>query len=167
MISRADIQQNLTEINNLYQKSTNSKEALYYSKLALIELCGWIEESIDELIFECANRNLVVSNNLDFVEKDIVGLTYGFEYNKHFRAMLMRIIGIINLEKLEQKVDPIKFHIMKSALGTLAISRNKAAHKYIHGTTTSIDAPSATSGHFQHVYDGLEDLDNCICKAGL
>lgn len=167
MISRVDIQQNFTEINNLYQQSTNSKEALYYSKLALIELCGRIEESIDELMLACANRNLSVSNNRDFVENEIIGLTYGFEYNKHIRGMFMRIIGIINLEKLEKTVDPIKFHLMKSALGTLAISRNKAAHKYINGTTASIDAPSTTDRNFQYVYDGLEDIDNCISRIGL
>ncbi len=135
---------------------------MYYSKLALIELCGWIEVTMDKIVKYCASRHLSEDKNLDSVEKRVIGQTYGFAYGPHFRDMLMRVIGLVKLEELEGVLDPTKFHVMKSSLGTLRQQRDQEAHTYIAGTTHRLAAPSVTMGHFQSVYVGLKDVEMCI-----
>ncbi len=166
MISQGDIKQNLKEINELYLNSKTQKEALYFSKLAIIELCGWIEVSMDQMVLDCAKRTLKIQANIDFVKERIIKPTFGFEYDKHFRDMLIQVVGVLNTEKIETNFDETKLHLFKSSLGTLKESRDNLAHKYID-TTTRIDAPSATIKHFKHVADGLESVDTYLCDAGL
>ena len=59
-------------------------------------------------------------------------------------------------------LDPAKFHVMKSSLGTLKQQRDREAHTYIVGTTPNLAAPSVITGHFQKVYDGLKDIETCV-----
>lgn len=162
MVAKTYIQNNLTQINNLYQKSTSQKHALFYSKLAILELCGWIEESMDDIVRKCAKQHLKNLENLTFVEANIIKRTYSFVYDPHFRNMLMQLLGIINLEKLEHNLDIVKFHLMKSTLDTLKTCRDSEAHTHLKGTTKRLDAPSVTQSRFHVVYDGLEDFEDCI-----
>ena len=97
---------------------------MFYSKLAILELCGWIEESMDDIAKSNANRYLKEKRNVDFIDDSIIKLTHGFDYNNNFRIMLMQLVGIINIEKLEYKLDSTKFHIMKSTLGSLKDCRD-------------------------------------------
>lgn len=169
MIAKSIIQKNLLQLNKLYIQSSGKKKgrnALYFSKLALIELCGWIEESMDSIIYQCASRHIIDKSSSEFI-KDIIARTYGFRYDADFRDMLIKLIGIINVENLEDKLNQNKFHILKSTLGTLTISRNNHAHTYIKGVTIRIDAPSVTINHFSKVYEGLEDINKCIRKIHL
>lgn len=163
-VSKASIQKNLIQINDLYKNATSQTKAQFYSKLAILELCGWIEESMDNIVSSCAKQHLEDSDNVEFVEEEIVRPTYGFKYGKHFRNMLIRTMGIINVERLERRLDKVKFHIMKSALGTLEQTRDRQAHTHIKGTTKRLAAPSVTQSQFQKVYDGLKDVEDCIRK---
>ena len=165
MISKSYIINNLNTIESLYRKSTTTKKSLFYSKLAILELCGWIEESMDDIILRCTKRYIKNINNLDFVESSIIGRTYGFEYNKHFRKMLIQIFGIINLEKLENRFHPTKFQILESNLETLKICRDTEAHTHIKGVTRRLDSPSVSLNRFKDVYDGLKDIENKIRKS--
>lgn len=163
MINKTQIENNLTQINALYQKYMGYKEALYYSKLAILEVCGWIEESIDDVVLGCVNKQLTETKNLEFVE-EVINQTYSFEYERHFRHLLIQILGIINVEKLENNLEPIKFELMKSSLGTLRKYRNIHAHTYTKGVTKTMYAPSSTMNHFKYVYQGLKDVESCIRK---
>lgn len=116
MVSKTSILENLQGLDALYQKSSSTKKSLFFSKLAILELCGWTEESIDDIIKRCAKRKLKEKVNLDYLIKEIER-TYGFTYEKHFRKMLVELIGFINIERLERKVDKDKFHNLKSTLG--------------------------------------------------
>ncbi len=161
MVDKTQIENNLTEINALFQRHIGDNEAPYYSKLAILEACGWIEESMDNIAQECANKHLKEPKNIKFV-KSLVKRTYGFHYEDDFRDMLIQIIGIINVEKLERAFDQRKFTQMTSSLGVLKQRRDDQAHTYIKGTTPRIDAPSWTKRRFQDVYEGLRDIESCI-----
>ena len=165
MIARSYIYANLNKLEKMYHDSKTSKEALYFSKLALLELCGWVEESMDDLILRCAIRNLKNAENRKFVRKKIIKPTYGFDYEDHFRKMLIQLIGIINVEKIERKVDPLLRDSLKSNLSTLKEARNPEAHTHIKGVARTIDAPSVTLSHFPPVYDGLKEYERII-RAG-
>lgn len=163
MVKKTGIQNNLNQIEKLHQKYIGGRRGLYFSKLAIIEACGWIEESMDGIIRGYANKHLTEPKNLRSVE-NLVKRTYGFHYEDNFRDMLIHIIGIIKLEILEQIIDRYKFTQMTSSLGVLKQRRDELAHTYIKGTTLTIDAPSLTKKRFLNVYEGLKDIESSISK---
>jgi len=167
MISKKQIQDNLSQMDNLYRKSIGPMQPLFYSKLAILELCGWIEESMDDIVQKCAKRYLKEGHNINFVNSSVIRQTHGFGYKNNFRNMLMQVIGIINTERLEHNLDSTNFDILKSTLGSLKECRDLQAHTYVKGTTPHIDAPSTTQGHFQKIYVGLEDIEARIRKMKL
>lgn len=150
-----EILKNLELLEDMYRNAKNAKESLFFSKLAIIELCGWIEETMDSIVLEYADSNLKEQKNVDLFKKNIVEKTYGFEYEKHFRKMLLHLIGLINVERIEQTIEASKQARLLSTLSTLKGVRNSIAHTHIQGTTLSINAPSVTRNHFDLVKEGL------------
>ena len=62
---------NLNELDKLYngaKNKENDKQAIYYSKLALLELCGWIEESMDDIIRRYSNPKLKGKDNKEYLK---------------------------------------------------------------------------------------------------
>ncbi len=167
MVNKNDITTILSEIDSRYNESRGVRDPLYYSKLALIELCGWIEVTMDSIVLDCAKKHLRNADNINYVEKRVIRRTYSFLYEDHFRPMLMRVIGLVKVEELEGMLDPTKFEVMKSSLGTLKTQRDSAAHRYIDGTTTNMDAPSVINRHFQNVSAGLIDIGRCIQRLSI
>jgi len=167
MVAKRHIQNNLQQIDNLYRKSKSPKKGLFYCKLAIIELCGWIEESMDDIVRHCAKRYVREPENMRFVEQSIIGRTYGFEYERHFRNMLIQVMGIIDVERLERQLDPVKLQLMQSALETLKKCRDSEAHTHLKGATKTLDAPSITESRFLMVYEGLKDIENHVTKLKL
>ncbi|WP_279463930.1 hypothetical protein [Aeromonas veronii] len=159
MITKSYIYNNLKDLDRLYSNSTSNKKKLYYSKLAMLELCGWIEETMDDIVQKCANRVLKEKTNRLYVEKQIIKPTYGFEYDKHFKKMLICVVGLIYIEKVESKVDQVKYTLLKSSLNNLKVARNREAHSHLKGITRTVDAPSVTLNNFNNVYDGLIDFE--------
>ena len=92
MITKSYILANLNALDKHYRNTSSPKDSLFYSKLALLELCGWIEESMDDVILKCGSRKLKVGSNKNYVEKMIVKRTHGFDYEVNFRFMLIRLI---------------------------------------------------------------------------
>jgi len=160
MVSKTSILRNLSIISTLFNKTSNPKEALFYSKLGILELCGWIEESMDDIVKNCGNRNLRNDDNLRFLEKEIIQKVHSFDYHNNFRKMLMQVIGLINLEKIESRVDQTKLGRMKATLNALKEQRDQVAHTHIKGITLRIDAPSITKQRFVDVYEGLKNIEH-------
>jgi len=163
MVNKTIIQQNLKRIDKLYNKHIGGIEADYYSKLALLEVCGWIEETMDDIVRSCARKHLKKQNSFDSIEK-VIENTHSFKYQSNFQNMLRQLVGLINLEKLENNYNSIKFQLLASSLGTLKQYRDEHAHTYIKGQTNTFYAPSFTISHFYKVYDGLKDIERCIRK---
>jgi len=160
MISKSYIERTLKELDLLYNSATSQKKAVYYSKLALLELCGWIEQSMDKIVFHYANHKLKDISNKKFLDKQIIGKTFGFTYEDHFRKMLLQTIGIISLEKLEKKLEQhLVITQLKSILNTLKSKRNDAAHTHLKGVTVIYDAPSLTISNFTQIYPLLKDIE--------
>ena len=154
-------------MNGPYQKNIGNMKALFYSKLAVLELCGWIEESMDDMIQILAKKYLKEQINLNYIEDPVIKFTHGFKYKGDFRNMLIQLIGVINVEKLENNLDSTKFHIMKSTLGSLKECRDKQAHTHIKGIRQIIDSPSLTKDRFWKIYEGLKDFESCVRKMKL
>ena len=162
MVNKSRIVRNLEDLDKRYNgQSRNPRDPLYFSRLALMELCGGIEITMDSIIEDCARKHLSNSKNMDYLKTTIIQRTYAFDYLS-FRRMLMQVVGLIKVEELEGMLDSTKFTQMKSSLGSLKKQRDKEAHTYISGITPSLFAPSAINNHFQIVYDGLKDMEHCI-----
>jgi len=159
MIARNCIQANLKMLDRKFRTASSQKESLLYSKLAILELCGWIEESMDDAILRCSHRHLKDHENIKFVENNIVKRTHGFDYQKDFKQMLIQLLGVINVERIERKIDQNKHHGLKTKLGALKKARDQEAHTHIKGVTRYINAPSVTLGQFQEIYIGLTEFD--------
>ena len=149
-------------LDRKFRVAQSTKESLFYSKLAILELCGWIEESMDDIVLRCSNRHLRERSNKNYIEKYVVQRTYGFDYEKHFRKMMIHLVGVINVERIEKKVDPIKRDLFKSTLSSLKTMRNAEAHTHLKATTRQINAPSVTLSQLPAVLDGLMEYDRVI-----
>jgi hypothetical protein len=164
VVNKAAIARNLRELNSRFnRKSRNPRDPLYFSKLALLELCGWIELTMDQIVRDCARKRLTDAANLKHVEENVIERTHNFAYAANFRPMLIQVVGLVNVEDLERRYDPAKFDLMESSLDTLRQQRNREAHTYVSGVTPTVDAPSVIiNTHFPRVYYGLKDIESCV-----
>jgi len=166
MISKSYILANLKSINAGYNRAATQKEALFFSKLAVIELCGWIEESMDDIVLRSAKRSIKLNANYKFAQNKIVRPNYGFDYDRHFRKMLMSLVGLICVESIERSVDSAKLSRLQSTLGALKGIRDSEAHTHLKGITRRVNSPSWTLAQFHDVYNGLKEFESAIRKFG-
>jgi len=166
MIAKSYILANLMGLQTKFKAAKTQKDSLFFSKLAILELCGWIEESMDDVVLTSAKMRLKDPENLKFIQKDVIKKTYAFEYEK-FRFMLMRLIGLINVERLEAEMDTTIRPRFEAALEALKTARNAEAHTHIKGVTRTINAPSLTIAQFYDVYAGLKHIDTLLRKASI
>lgn len=160
MIAKSYIEKSLQELDILYNQATSQKKSIYFSKLALIELCGWIEETLDDIIIRHANRNLKEQINKTYCKKQIVKPNYGFEYERNLRPMLIKLIGLINIEKMEKSLEKTaQITLLTTYLQNLKTTRNDAAHTHLKGVTRRYNAPSQTLGDYRNICAILETLD--------
>jgi hypothetical protein len=162
MIARSYILTNLKTLDRKYNRATSTRDSLFYSKLAILELCGWIEESMDDIVLRCACRHLSDIDNITFVKKQIIKRNYGFDYKDNFRKMLIQLLGIINVEKIEKSIDQGKLLKLAATLDGLKEIRNTEAHTHIKGVTRSINAPSVTLAQFPALDDGLLEFRTAL-----
>lgn len=165
MIAKSYIKSTLSELDKLYNNASSQKKAIYFSKLAVIELCGWIEETLDDIVIKHGNRNLKTADNKTYCKDRIVSPNYGFQYNKNIRPMLISLLGLIEIEKFETELEKsAKITLLKSNLGNLKRVRNEAAHTHLKGVTRRYNAPSRTLDDFNRISDLLEVMDNELRK---
>ena len=158
MISKTYIQTNLQNLDAAYQRAGGNKLSYYLSKLAILELCGWIEMSMDDVIQRHCNRQLSEAANRKYVENDIIKRNYGFDYQYNFRAMLIRLVGLVQVEQIEAQTNAVTHALFETNLTSLKTLRNGLAHTYTK-TLGQIDAPQITRARFQPLYDGLHAYD--------
>lgn len=162
MIAHYYIDNTLNTLDHLYNTATSQKKATYYSKLALLELCGWIEDSVDDIVLRHLIRKIKDEKyRVEF--KKVVEKNWGFQYKDNIRPILTSLLGIIELQKLEKEIDKTgSLAILKTALGNLKKSRGIAAHSHTKGITNSYDAPSWTINQYEKISPVLKSIDNYL-----
>ena len=160
MTAKTPIETLIIELGKLYDTPADASHKDYYSKLALIELCGWLEISMDEIIKAYSNSKLIDQAYKDEIEQRVVEKTYGCNYKDHFRPMLMKLIGIKNIEQLETELkSKAVFQILVSQLGSLWSLRCQVAHTSIVGVTLTYQAPSAMKTYLDSLHPILTTLE--------
>ena len=149
MVRVDEIEKTLRRLNELFQKEENSDlDNCLFSKLALLEFCGWIEFALDDVIKEFSSKASLSSKNQKYVDEQIKRNS-GFSYDKHYKPLLIKLIGIINYQKLEVAIDGLV-----STLNYLYKARNDAAHT--HTTHTELETRGAPS----HIISYLPTIRN-------
>lgn len=161
MISHSYIKRNLAYLDRVYRRTNSTTEASYCSKLAILELCGWIELSMDDIVLRGCVRALKQNSNRNAI-REKVKYNYGFEYQKHFVSLIISLIGFHGYETIEKSVPDSVSVSFKSELGNLKVRRNSLAHSYYRGTTNHYDAPSITIARYHTVAAGLIAYDNAL-----
>ena len=121
------------------------------SKLATIELCGWIEGEFDRLIRLVAHGRI---SDASWVESDVIRNTYGFHYAKHWRGMLCKVVGEMFACRVEDAMEvahPADLSHLKSLLGQLWTERCRLAHVDLTSNVAAavtFSAPSLTISHY-------------------
>lgn len=151
MIHYASTRALLRKLDKMYQESQGGDLNLpiAYSKLANLEVCGWLEESFDEIAHNCVRAKLrTIDERKVLVQK--IESTHGFDYKQNVRPLLAHAVGVIKLLDIEKKMDSDgSLALLKSTIGTLKPIRRDAAHTSIAGTTTSYPAPSLALQRFE------------------
>ncbi len=81
--------------------------------------------------------------------------------------MLIQVVGLMNVERIEHRIDQTKMAQFKTALGALKMSRDSLAHTYLKGTAFSIDAPSVTKSRFSALFNGMDEFERVMRKLRL
>jgi hypothetical protein len=160
MQSKDAIESLIKELQLLYDNCEDTNQKPYYSKLALLELCGWLEAVQDEIALNYGQSKLTEVKNLELLEDTIVGKTYGFDYKSQFRPMLIKIIGLTRVETVENELkNNGTFPILVSQLGSLYSLRNSAAHTTIAGVMPTYNAPSTMLTYLNSLHPILSELE--------
>ena len=163
MVEREEIDNTLGALRSKYNgRHDTFEEPLYYSKLYLIELCGWIELTMDSIVRNCTSAYVSNPKSLRYLERSIIWNTSGFTYYNHFRPMLLQAFGLIKVEQLEARLDQDKFGAMTRSVDKLWGMRNPQAHTNIAGATSTVESPSTLDVEFHNVCSGLEDLESVV-----
>ena len=161
MIVKKYILSNLNRFDRLYNQSlisSDPKDPIYYSKLAVIEFCGWIEMSMDDIINRSAYPYLKTTIFKQMLS-DTIDNVYGFQYKKHFRKTLCHAIGMVKMEKIETKlINNGDLDTFKSQLDNLKKLRDEAAHTWVSGTTPIYPSPSIIISYLMIIYPILRFL---------
>lgn len=142
MINFTDIENTIIELDSLYTSATNTLHQILYSKLGILEYCGWLEESFDIIADEFIVRNIAISNH-SYARNMAISKNHGFSYDNNIRPMLSKVMGFHILEFLENdlEADYGKFTLMKSYIDYFIPQRKVAAHQAT-SVTTIYDTPS-------------------------
>lgn len=137
MLPTTVIEQRLRDIDLSYRNEPDTVKALLWAKLAALEVGGWTEECIDKII-----TDFVVAKNPPSKDKilDRLRLSYGFQYGKEFRTIVVEIVGSVLFDRIESEIN-LQCQQLESALAALKNSRDISAHTYTK-PDSSIDAPS-------------------------
>lgn len=160
MVVKKIIVANLDKLDREYNHSLLSSDRdlpVYFSKLATIEYCGWLEETLDNIVVAFAGNHLK-SKPFQEMLRTKVDNTYGFQYKKHFRPMLVYVVGLVRCERIQAVLDKSgALATLKSELEAYVVHRNNAAHTHIQNVA-SYPSPSATLGSLKKVYPVLKRI---------
>ena len=172
-ISSGSIEKNLSLLKKQYDKAMSSSrmdaslEAALYSKFALLEFCGWLEETVDKILFDYIDRTITNIAVRKTIKEEIINRVYGFKYKEEFRPLFEKIIGAGNFQHIISRLASLRGRdeLLKNKLAELTKARNRAAHTHhIKGVTPNYDAPSTTIENFKKLKPILYSIERMVKK---
>jgi len=167
MITFRRIERTLKFLDTEYNKCLLHKDQevpILFAKMAILEYCGWLEITFDEIARNCVRRKLRTSSAREVLEEKI-SATHGFKYKEHFRPLLAYGLGIFKLKKIETELNRNgELQTLKINLGNMNKMRREAAHTFTSGRTSRFDAPSAIIANYSKTKPVLNKLWQRVCE---
>lgn len=167
MISVIYVEREINKLGRLYLQASSGSDVYLpklYSKLSVLELCGWTEECMDSLISgQIKRKRLRETRNIDYINNIVIKRTWGFKYEDHFRKMLIQTIGISKLEWIEKKMNQNKKTSLEAALTKLYPERDSHAHTTVR-TAKIFTAPSVCIVLLKNIKEGLFEYEKWLKK---
>jgi hypothetical protein len=166
-IKTQNVLHNLNKLEDLYQSTRKQQEKKFYSKLALLEACGWIEETMDAIARKYQSKYIPemrgTQGNPNYRSvSDKIKKTFSFEYDK-FIEMIVAIVGRANVEYIENHISIPLVNAFKTNLNNLKAKRNDFAHTYIvTNSTITHPSPSTTINDLNQIIVHLKNFDNAL-----
>ncbi len=140
-------------------KTPTSEDSVYFSKLAILEYCSWIEEAFDDIVRRSVKGQIKTIEFRQILEHGIIRNTHGFQYKENFRPMLCRAIGLRDMEIIEIYLKRSgQFEIFINELESIKVHRNNAAHTCISGATKTYPAPSIIKANFEKIFPIMKGI---------
>lgn len=165
MVDYLIIENILSNLDTLYSVSIGSADATIpasYCKLAVLELGGWIEESVDLMLFNYIDNKLCSKACIARI-KEIIRKNYGFKYNENLVPLFMGVLGANNWENIVDSIGDAQIAILSTMCGNYTNQRNDAAHTY-QLVTHSYCSPSSVRNDFHQIKPIIEKIENEILK---
>ena len=123
------------------------------SKMAIMELGGWIECKIDAILADYIKRKITDEEERERVNKNIIKHVYGFNYKNDIRPLCERVLGCAQVWMFHKRLENTgRLLELTSELGNIECMRNIAAHTNWDGITRTFDAPSTTLLRLKRIY---------------
>lgn len=151
MIRYAKTRQLLHKLDRRYTKSQTRDPTLsiVYSKAAILEVCGWLEETFDEIAHNCVRQRLRTLERRKFLD-DKIKATHGFEYKTKARPLIAHAIGVVRLLEIEKELESsASLIVLTTACSNLNKLRQDAAHTTLSGRKMTYPAPSVAIQEFE------------------
>ncbi len=164
----AEISDTLKELDRWYSELPGGTERpTLISKLAVLELCGWLEIRFDALI---DSSGKLVGLDAKWIDEQVVKRNYGFTYADHLRAMLCRLVGeaaVLHVEAVFEIESPGKLEQLKGTLTNLWKIRGVLAHTHSASPVrrqTTVNAPSWAINQQRILEKAIDQYEACIIK---
>jgi len=178
MINTEEIASTLRKLDNLYNQDPDN--SLLYSKLAMLELCGWIEVTLDELLFNaCDVTNISEELKNQFVVQ--INNNKGFHYENNLAPLLKILFGLNRYNIFERTFNKDLILLKNELNNTIMQERNLLAHTNIrnnydsHNLNSSklisikskprYDAPSVAISKLENLSRLFTEMNKCVFHA--
>jgi len=157
MIDKTNIENTIKDLDIKYNnKSSTNNEILLFSKLAVMEFCGWIEQSFDQILTNYLNNKNIGTKHIDYANT-IIDSVHGFGYDT-VRNLFLNILGIKNIETIENSIGSDLVQL-KPKLNDWLKKRHSAAHTYVSGTQQNYPAPSEVLNNLNILFPIMQKLE--------
>ena len=161
MVNYTDIEAKLQRLDTEYNNSILDPDLpIFYSKLAVIEFSGWIEDSVDSIVYDYIDNHIVDPIVKQNIKKNI-NKNYGFNYYSNLFKVFTSVLGVDTWENIEDKLKPQKLVDLVNITSTFTGIRNKAAHSSIVVMAT-FSSPSTTIAAYNKVKPAMMIIENEI-----
>lgn len=163
MIDYTNIESTLRKLDFEYSEQISDPQMpILFSKLAVIEFCGWIEESFDDVLYQYINSH-IIDTDYKTIINGFINANYGFDYKNHTFKLFSIVIGINNWENILDKLPALALTNFQTILRDYSQIRNRAAHTYtLIGTTRTFDTPSVVLSNFNKIKNPISIIETEI-----
>lgn len=150
VVNYTDIESKLRRLDIEYNKSIIDPDLpIFFSKLAVLEFSGWIEDSVDSIVYDYIDGHILDPIVIQTIKKNIRG-NYGFNYYSNLFKVFTAVLGVNAWENIEDKLKPQYLVDLINVTSTYSGIRNKAAHSSVVVMNTFV-SPSATIAAYNRV----------------